>query len=99
MPALSDVLTILRSHESELRRLGAAHTAVFGSVARGEANNESDIDILVDLDHDKSVGVFEYAEMTLYIRDLLAGKGHVSDRETLKPLLREDILRDAVSAF
>jgi hypothetical protein len=44
--ALNDVLQTLRAHESELWLLGVSHAAVFGSLARGEASADSDIDVL-----------------------------------------------------
>ena len=97
--ALNDVLETLRTHESELRLLGVSHAAVFGSVARGEAGAGSDIDVLVELDEDRSMGIFEYARLKLYINELLDGAGDVVNRRTLKPLLRENILRDAIHAF
>jgi predicted nucleotidyltransferase len=97
--ALSDVLQTLRTHETELRLLGVSHASVFGSVARGEAIADSDIDVLVELDEDRSMGVFEYARLKLYINELLAGAGDVVNRRTLKPLLRDNILRDAIDAF
>ena len=96
---LNDVLQTLRTHESELRLLGVSHAAVFGSVARGEASANSDIDVLVELDEDRSMGIFEYARLKLYINELLAGAGDVVNRRTLKPLLRDNILRDAIHAF
>jgi hypothetical protein len=96
---LNDVLQTLRTHESELRRLGVSHAAVFGSVARGEAMADSDIDVLVDLNEDRSMGIFAYARLKLYINELLAGVGDVVNRRTLKPLLRDNILRDAIHAF
>ncbi len=43
------VIAKLREHEDELRAAGAEHLSVFGSVARGEATPESDLDILVKL--------------------------------------------------
>jgi hypothetical protein len=97
--ALNDVLRTLRTHENDLRRLGASHAAVFGSVARGEATPSSDIDVLVDLDPDRPMGVFEYARLKLYINEILDGSGDVVNRKTLKPLLRDHILNDAVDAF
>ena len=97
--ALSDVLQILRTHESELRLRGVSHAAVFGSVARGEAGAASDIDVMVELDEHRAMGIFEYARLKLYINELLDGAGDVVNRRTLKPLLRDNILRDAVHAF
>jgi predicted nucleotidyltransferase len=97
--ALSDVLQTLRTHQNELRRLGVSHAAVFGSVARGEASADSDIDVLVELDEDRSMGIFEYARLKLYINQLLDGAGDVVNRRTLKPLLRDNILRDSIHAF
>ena len=72
---------------------------MFGSVARGEASADSDIDVLVELDEDRSMGIFEYARLKLYINQLLDGAGDVVNRRTLKPLLRDNILRDAIHAF
>jgi hypothetical protein len=96
---LSHVLHILREHEPQLRRHGVRHAAVFGSVARGQARADSDIDVLVDLDPDHPIGVFEYARLKLYINGLLEGRGDVVNRRTLKPLLREPIIGEAVHAF
>ena len=97
--ALQDALAVLRTHETDLRRLGVAHAAVFGSVARGESRAESDIDVLVELDEAHPIGVFEYARLKLYIGQLFDGAGDVVNRRTLKPLLRSNILHDAIDAF
>ncbi len=96
---LYDVLEALKAHETELRRLGVCHAAVFGSVARGEARPDSDVDVTVELDPERPIGVFEYARLKLYIAQLVGGRGDVVNRKTLKPLLRESILRDSVNAF
>lgn len=97
--ALSDVMQTLRTHQSELRSLGVSHAAVFGSVARGEAITDSDIDVLVELDEDRSMGIFEYARLKLHINQLLDSAADVVNRRTLKPLLRDNILRDAIHVF
>src|SRR5512141_961092 len=96
---LSQVLETLHRHEAELRRRGVSHAAVFGSVARGEARADSDIDVLVDLDPQRPMGVFEYGRLKLDISDMLAGAVDVVNRKTLRPLLKDAILRDAVNAF
>lgn len=96
---LDAVLKTLRAHEGDLRRLGVSHAAVFGSVARGEARIDSDIDVLVELDRNLPIGVFQYARLKLYINVILDGAGDVVNRATLKPLLRDSILRDAINVF
>jgi predicted nucleotidyltransferase len=96
---LENVLETLRAHEAELRRFGVSHAAVFGSVARGEARPDSDIDVLVDLDQERPMGIFEYARLKLYINGILNGAGDVVNRRTIKPLLRDSILQDTIHAF
>jgi predicted nucleotidyltransferase len=100
MPSsLSQVLGTLHAHEAELRKRGICHAAVFGSVARGEARPDSDIDVLVELDPQQPMGIFEYARLKLYVAELLGGSADVVNRKTLKPLLKDAILHDAVNAF
>ena len=100
MPAtLSSVFGTLQAHEADLRSRGVCHAAVFGSIARGEAGANSDIDVLVDLDPQQPMGLFEYARLKLYIAGLLGQPTGVVNRKTLKPLLRSAILRDAVNVF
>lgn len=97
--ALQDALEVLRAHETDLRQLGVTHAAVFGSVARGEARANSDIDVLVELDNGRSIGIFEYARLKLYVGEIFHGVSDVVNRQTLRPLLRDNILRDAIDAF
>jgi uncharacterized protein len=96
---LQGVLETLKSHETELRHLGVRHVAVFGSVARGQARPDSDIDVLVDLDPELTIGVFQYARLKLDIDKLLGGASDVVNRRKLKPLLRDNIMREAVNVF
>jgi predicted nucleotidyltransferase len=55
--------------------------------------------VLVELDPDRPMGVFQYARLKLYIDEILDGDSDVVNRRTLKPLLRDHILNDAVDAF
>jgi len=93
------VIAVLRWHEPELRRRGVSHAALFGSVARGEERPASDIDILIELDPQTPVGLFEYVGITQYLADLFTARVDVANRSGLKPLARPRIERDAVYAF
>jgi predicted nucleotidyltransferase len=94
-----EIIRTLKAHEAELRGRGVEHVALFGSVARGEGNPDSDIDIMLDLDPAARVTAFDYAEIVEYVRKLLGGRADVANRETLKPHVRPSAERDAVRAF
>jgi predicted nucleotidyltransferase len=93
------VLDTLRAHERELRNRGVLHAALFGSVARGEAKPDSDIDILVELAPDVAVGVYEYVGIEQYLSDLLASHVDLANRKSLKAFVRPSAERDAIYAF
>ena len=93
------IIATLRKHENELRRRGVLRAALFGSVARGQTNANSDIDILVDLAPAAPIGVFEYVGLTQYIGDLFPVPVDVANHARLKPNIRPQAERDAVYAF
>jgi len=93
------VIATLRAHELELRHRGVLHAALFGSVARNEAKPASDIDIMVEIDPDAAIDLFEYVGITRYLTDLFPVHVDVANRRTLKPHVRPEAERDAVYAF
>jgi len=93
------VIATLRANEAALRLKGVAHAALFGSVARGEAGPDSDIDIMVEIDPAAPVGVWEYVGITHFIGDLFPVKVDVSERQALKVHVRPSAERDAIHAF
>jgi uncharacterized protein len=94
-----EIIATLRAHEPELRRRGVRHAALFGSFARGESKRTSDIDILIELDPEALVGLYEYAGITQYLEDLFPVRIDVANRSTLKALVRPSVERDAFYAF
>jgi uncharacterized protein len=94
-----EIIATLRAHQAELRRRGVRYAASFGSMARGEGKRTSDIDILIELDPQAPVGLFEYVGITQYLADLFSARVDVANRSSLKPLVRPSIERDALYAF
>lgn len=68
-------------------------------MARGDASEQSDVDILIELDPNAAIDLFDYAGIKNDIVELFAGRADVVDREGLKPYLRESIINDAIYAF
>ncbi len=89
---------LLREKRDEIRRIAAKHGArnvrVFGSVARGEASRESDIDILVDAGPDTSS--WFPAGLILDLEEILGCKVEVVTEKGLNPHLKERVLQEAV---
>jgi uncharacterized protein len=94
-----DAIDILRRHADALRARGVSHAALFGSLARGEAGPESDIDILIDLDPHVSFDVYRYVGLKSYIEQLFPGRVDVVNRAALKPYLRRPVAADLLHAF
>ena len=89
---------LLKEKREEILRIAADHGArnvrVFGSVVRGETDAQSDIDLLVEFEPDRSL--LDHAALWLDLQDLLGCKVDVVSEGGVKARLRERILREAV---
>jgi predicted nucleotidyltransferase len=94
-----EVIATLQRHADALRARGVRHAALFGSVARGEAGPESDLDILVELDPEAKLDVFAYAGLKRFIAELFDGPVDVVNLAAIKPSLRGPASSDAIYAF
>src|ERR1700722_9485259 len=94
-----EIIAKLRENEAALRARGVAHAALFGSRARGDARPDSDTDIMIEIDPEAPVGIYEYVGIKEYIANLFDGPVDVVDREGLKPYVRPSATSDAVYAF
>jgi uncharacterized protein len=94
-----DIIARLREYEPALRARGVTHAALFGSRARGDARPDSDTDIMIEIDPDAPVGIYEYVGIKDFIASLFDGPVDVVDREGLKPYVRPAATADAIYAF
>ncbi|MGY3031863.1 putative nucleotidyltransferase [Bradyrhizobium sp. USDA 4354] len=94
-----DAIAVLRQFEPALRARGVLHAALFGSVARGENHSGSDVDIMVEIDPDARITVFDYVELKEYIAKLFDEPVDVVNRDGLKSYVAPAANADAVYAF
>jgi len=89
---------LLRAKREEILRIAAQHGArnvrIFGSVARGEAKLDSDVDVLVDLEPGRSL--LDHAALMLELEELLRCKVDVATERGLRARVRDRVLREAV---
>ncbi|MGH3887161.1 MAG: nucleotidyltransferase family protein [Pseudonocardiaceae bacterium] len=76
------------------RRHGAREVRVFGSVARGDAGEGSDIDFLVEMEAGRSL--FDLGGLLMDLQDLLGGSVDVVTPASLRERVRARVLREAV---
>jgi predicted nucleotidyltransferase len=93
------VIATLRAHEAELRRAGIRHLSLFGSVARGDAAADSDVDLAAELDPDARIGLFALGALERRLADLIGRKVDLLPEPVETPRLRANIDRDRQRAF
>lgn len=98
-PHLAEVISRLRRNERRLKAEGIRHLSLFGSLARGEAGSDSDIDVLVELDQRKVKDILDYAGAVEMIQDIVNAKVDVAQRDRLKRLVARSALRDEIRVF
>ena len=90
-----DVLDRLAAHADELHRMGVQWLGLFGSFARDEARLDSDVDLVVELDR---VSFDRFMDLKLRLEDLFDRRVDLVLRDSLKPRIRDRILREAIRA-
>jgi predicted nucleotidyltransferase len=92
-----EVLAILRDELPALRReFGVDALALFGSYAKGEQEEGSDVDVLVDFV--ETVDFIEFMRLEFHLSDMLGLKVDLVTPDALRPVMRDEILGSAVYA-
>lgn len=90
----TDIEEIKRKILPILERYGAKKVGLFGSFIRGETREDSDIDILVEIESD--ISLLDFVGIKLEIEEALGRKVDLVEYNTIKPLLKERILNEQV---
>ena len=93
-----EVIARLKAREPELKRLGVVHLYLFGSAARDEARDDSDVDLFFDYEEGQ-FGLFDLMDVQDRASDILGRKADVMTRDSIHKVLRARIEADAVRVF
>lgn len=77
-----------------LKKAGVKHSAIFGSQVRGEAREDSDVDLLIDFPADKDA--FDLIRLELDLENALGKKVDLVEYHRLKPLIKQYVLDEQV---
>lgn len=88
------VLKILRQNQAEIKSFGVKSLALFGSVARGEARPDSDVDLLVEFD--RPVGLFGLVALQQRLEQLLGCPVDIGTPDSLKAAIRSRVMEECV---
>lgn len=94
-----EILDRLRRNERALRERGVTHAALFGSRARGDHRPDSDTDIMIEVDPNAHVTVYDYVGLKEFIAGLFDGPVDVVSRGGLKTYVKPAVTAEAVYAF
>jgi uncharacterized protein len=89
-----EAITILKQYEQLLKSFGVKSLVIFGSVARDEANAESDIDILVEFAESPTFD--RYMDLKFYLEDRLGQSVDLVSHKMLKPQIRQTVEKEAI---
>ena len=90
-----EAISRLKQHDADLKRLGVEHLYMFGSTVRGEAKDDSDVDLFFDYQRGK-LGLFELMDVKEYAANILGHKTDIMTRDSLHKTLRQQIEETAI---
>lgn len=90
------VVSLVREHAAEIRARGVTGLGLFGSMARGDAGVDSDIDIVVDVAPDRKFSLIDLAGLRVFLCELFRHETDVVIRDDLRPDFRAAIDRESV---
>jgi len=91
-------IATLKAHEAELKQLGVEHLYLFGSTVRGEAREDSDIDLFFDYKRG-TFGLYELMDVKEAAARILGRKADIMTRDSIHKALRARVEDEAIPVF
>jgi predicted nucleotidyltransferase len=93
MESRSDILRLLEVNRDKIRSFGVKRLGIFGSVARDEQTENSDVDVLVELEKETFRG---YMGLLLFLEELFGRKVDLAIRDSIKPRIKDRVLAETI---
>lgn len=95
----NDAIRRVQRNAEALRAMGVTALYLFGSTARDEAVETSDLDIFIDYDKTRRFSLVDLVGVKQFLEENVANKVDITTRDSLHPMLKADIERSAVRVF
>ena len=92
------IIATLRLQDDLMHHYSIKSISLFGSVARNEATDESDVDLLVEFSQDAKVSLFQFSRLRRELSKILQCNVDIVTPDALHKELKADILKEAVHA-
>ncbi|HTW79227.1 MAG TPA: nucleotidyltransferase family protein [Terracidiphilus sp.] len=93
------IIRVLQKSEPELRAEGITHLVLFGSTARGDQSDHSDVDLMAEFEPSTRRTLIKMVRLENRLSDLLGVKVDLSLTQTIKDRVRARAMREAIHAF
>lgn len=93
MESRSEIFRLLESNQDKIKSFGVKRLGIFGSVARDEQTENSDVDVLVELEKETFRG---YMGLLLFLEDLFGRKVDLAIKDSIKPRIKDRVLSETI---
>lgn len=93
------IIDRLRQNTDAIRGMGAVSLYLFGSVASDQARPDSDVDLFIDYDPARRFSLVDLVGIKQFLEEQMATEIDITTRDSLHPLLKDDIERSATRVF
>lgn len=94
-----EVIEKLRRNADAVKGMGATSLYLFGSFARNEAAPDSDLDLFIDYERSRNFSLIDLISIKQYLEEAMTAEVDLTTRDSLHPMLKDEIERSAIRVF
>ncbi len=95
----NEIIERLQGNADAIRKMGATSLYLFGSAGRDEARQDSDLDLFIDYDPARHFSLIDLVGIKQFLEERMATEIDITTRDSLHPLLKDEIEQSATRVF